>query len=291
VPDDFILAVDRSALGAKPVRVLSTGRNRTKAKVSIYDVEGRLVVLKDFGECGALVRNTIGRFSIAREARAYARLSGLPGIPEFHGRVGPFALACAYVPGPSLPECERRSLPSAFFRALEELLAAVHARGVAITDLHHRNVIVSEPGGAPALIDFSLALGGPGAWNLPGRWIFAQAQQLDRFALARIRETYERPSEAAAGAGPRGALAGRQRGASDSGPGTDRVEAGARASGFPATTGSGARLGGSEANAAHPDPADSGFELDAPPAPVNPPALYAFGRAIKRVLHRLKGRS
>ena len=43
----------------------------------------------------------------------------------------------------------------------------------------------------PALIDFSLAMKRPSRWNLAGRWVFHQAQELDRIAVERIRARYE----------------------------------------------------------------------------------------------------
>ena len=52
-------------------------------------------------------------------------------------------------------------------------------------------VLVEEPTGAPAVIDFSLALVRPASWNLPGRWLFERAQRLDRLALERIRLRYQ----------------------------------------------------------------------------------------------------
>jgi hypothetical protein len=211
--------LQRSAL-ASSARRLSTAPTG-RADVVLVEREGGALVVKDFRPRGILVRNTIGRFSVARECRAYERLQGIEGIARFGGRVDAHALAYAYRAGSSLQESPRGSLPAAFFAALERLLAAVHERGVAIADLHHRNVLVEpareashsdprevmlddprsamvlldDPRSAmvlrPGLIDFSLALVRPSSWNLPGRWLFRRAQELDRIALARIRARYE----------------------------------------------------------------------------------------------------
>lgn len=174
-----------------PSRLLSEGRNRTKAEVRLHQIEGLDVVVKDFRGRSLLVRSTIGRFSISRETRAYERLRALPGIPAFYGRVDAHALAYAFVPGSSLPQHRKRSLPPAFFEALGELLEEIHERGVAIVDLHHRNVLVSLATGRPALIDFSLALVRPRFRNPISEWLFERAIRLDRIALDRIRTRYE----------------------------------------------------------------------------------------------------
>jgi len=179
---------DLSRLSPRP---LSQARNRTKADVVLASWEGAEIVVKDFRPRSFWVRQTIGRFSIARESRAYARLAGLAGVPAFLGRIDAHAFAVAFVPGKALSSLPKASQPPALFRALRELLAAIHARGVAIADLHHRNIIVGGDASAPSIIDFSLALGRPSSWNLPGRWIFARAEQLDAHALERIRRRYE----------------------------------------------------------------------------------------------------
>jgi hypothetical protein len=217
----------REALSTLSSRPLSAARNATKADVVAVVWEGAEIVVKDFRKRGVLVRETIGRFSIARESRAYARLGGLAGVPAFFGRIDAHAFACALVPGRALPSHPRGSIPPDFFRALGERLAAIHGRGVAIADLHHRNVLVDETTGAPTIIDFSLALVRPASWNLPGTWLFERAERLDRIALERIRLRYE------LGASPSDARA------SESGP---------------------------------------------------PPRFYAWGRALKRGLARIRGK-
>src|SRR5262249_14766262 len=159
-------------LSRLPARRFSRARNRTKADLLLVDREREdPLVVKDFRPRGFIVRNTIGRFSVARECRAYERLAGIEGIPAFAGRVDAHARASLYRRGEALTSRPRRSLPASFFEALEELLAAVHARGVAIADLHHRNVIVDPGAARPSLVDFSLAVVRPAGWNLPGRWL------------------------------------------------------------------------------------------------------------------------
>lgn len=188
----------REDLSRSPSRLLSAGRNRTKADVRLVEIDRVGIVVKDFRERSFVVRHTIGRFSLSREARAYARLEALSGIPAFYGRIDAHALAFGYLAGSSLPEHRRRSVPAAFFGALAQLLDQVHERGVAIVDLHHRNVLVEAGTGRPALIDFSLALVRPRPWNLLGLWVFERARRLDRIALDRIRLRYEaRPAGSA----------------------------------------------------------------------------------------------
>src|SRR5712691_7085877 len=88
----------REELARHPSWLLSSGRNRTKADVRAFEIDGERIIVKDFRGRGSLVRGTIGRFSIARECRAYGRLGSVAGIPRFYGRIDAHALACAFVP-------------------------------------------------------------------------------------------------------------------------------------------------------------------------------------------------
>src|SRR5262245_66040454 len=102
-PDDRMRTPTREELSRLSVRPLSRARNRTKADVVLVPWEGTGIVVKDFRERSAIVRETIGRFSIARECRAYTRLTGVPGVPSFLGRIDAHAFAVAFVPGKALP--------------------------------------------------------------------------------------------------------------------------------------------------------------------------------------------
>jgi len=101
------------------------------------------------------VMGLVARALLRREAVALAALDGLPGIAPLLGRDGSVELLRGYAPGAPLHRVER--LPEDFFERLAELVAAMHAHGVAHNDLHKEpNVLVGEDG-QPALVDFQLA--------------------------------------------------------------------------------------------------------------------------------------
>ena len=278
----------REDLSHLPRRPLAAARNRTKADVILVESGRENVVVKDFRARGFIVRHTIGRFSIARECRAYARLESIPGIPAFHGRIDPFAFACEYIPGRPLRGCSRRSQPAALFTALDRLLESVHARGVAIADLHHRNVLGRDTDGAPFLVDFSLAVVRPVRWNFPGRWIFARALELDRLAFERIRARY-----AATSGPPTGTLGS---------PGTEDTEHGdrARSTGTETRHAGASGAGGRNFDAVveralrrgeGPAGARSQRSTDLAHSHGTPPRFYRLGRSIKSWIRRARGKS
>jgi predicted Ser/Thr protein kinase len=187
---------------AKPWRRLP-GRNSTKADVLLYRLDGGAVAVKDYGSRSFAVRNTVGRFLIRREARAYRAASGLPGLPRFLGRLGPFSLAMEYVDARPLAEISGRTLDAAFFDRLEAAVRAFHARGIALGDLHHRDVLVTTDD-TIYLVDLAMAwVAGPRAGKVR-RAIFERLAGIDLVAVARMRARWTGQGADPARVGPGG---------------------------------------------------------------------------------------
>jgi hypothetical protein len=96
---------------------------------------------------GAMVAN--------HEIRILRKLQGIAGIPEFLGTLGTNGYIHAFVPGCDLsPDCHP---DAAFFRELQDLLAAIHARHVAYVDANKRENILYGEDHRPWLIDFQIS--------------------------------------------------------------------------------------------------------------------------------------
>lgn len=181
--------LDRATLaGVEPSRTIP-GRNVTKADIVVYRIDGVDVAVKDYGERPFWVRQTLGRLQIRREAAAYRAAAGLQGLPPFRGRVGPFSLATEWIDGRPLSTKRPDEVDAACFDRLQVVLDALHARGIALSDLHHRDVLIGVDGSVHVL---DLAT----AWTLgprPGalrRRLFQRLCELDRLALARMRARF-----------------------------------------------------------------------------------------------------
>lgn len=97
---------------------------------------------------------TLARRLCRREARALARLDGLPGTPRLlHADAR--ALRREWIEG--RPMQLARPQDAAYYRAARALLARLHRRGVAHNDLAKEPNWLVTPAGAPALVDFQLA--------------------------------------------------------------------------------------------------------------------------------------
>jgi len=169
------------------------GRNLSKADVLLFRTAGGAVAVKDYGGRPFIARQLVGRLLVARECRAYEAAAGTPGLAPFLGRLGPFALATAWIEGTPLAERARGSVPGAVFDRLDALIAQLHARGVALADLHHRDVLVDD--GALHVVDLAAAyvLGAhPGPLR---RRLFRRLAAQDRLAAARMRARFTGASE------------------------------------------------------------------------------------------------
>ncbi|MBU0638006.1 MAG: hypothetical protein KKB50_04015 [Planctomycetes bacterium] len=124
----------------------------------------------------------LGALLARREARNYAQLQGVPGIPRLIGRVHETGLLHAFVPGHPLGR--REAVSDSFFDELVGLLQEVHNRHIAYVDLNKRQNILMGDDGKPYLVDFQISLWFPPAgWRRfpPLRWLLRRFQQADRY--------------------------------------------------------------------------------------------------------------
>lgn len=149
---------------------------------------GAVTVVKDWGRRSAWVRLFVAPWLARHEAAMLRRADGVPGVPRLRVPVDRLALAMEYVAGRSLRRrVHGRSLPPAFFDALEAILDGLARRGVAYLDLRSPTNVLVTAEGTPALVDLGSAIWLP----LPRGWIL----RLERRALAKLRSRFEQQSE------------------------------------------------------------------------------------------------
>lgn len=98
-----------------------------------------------------------------REARALARLDGMPGTPRLIA-TEPARLRRQWIEGRPM-QIEKPQHPD-FYRAARRLVAGLHRRGVAHNDLAKEPNWLVTPAGQPAVVDFQLAYISPGRGRL-----------------------------------------------------------------------------------------------------------------------------
>ena len=188
------------------------GRNATKADVLLGRIDGRPVAIKDYGPRPLAIRSVLGRWLAGREARAYRVASSVSGIPAFLGRRGPYALMFERIDGTPLAERPVGSVDATTFDRLDRVLAELHELGVALGDVHHRDVLLTRDGDL-RIVDLATAwVCGRTPWSA---WVFRRLRDQDRVAAARLRARFlERDEQQAVAAIGPSAAAWHRRGRS-----------------------------------------------------------------------------
>jgi len=185
--------LQQALVGVAPERRL-VGRNLSKADVLVYRVEGRRVAVKDYSARPFLARHTVGRLLVGRECRAYESAGAVPGLAAFLGRLGPLAMATAWIDAIPLSDLPPGTVSPELFDRLDAVIGGLHDRGVAMSDLHHRDVLVATDGGVH-LVDLAMAfvLGPRPGWLR--RRLFERLSAQDRLSAARMRARFTGRSE------------------------------------------------------------------------------------------------
>jgi tRNA A-37 threonylcarbamoyl transferase component Bud32 len=179
-------AITRENVGQYIVRRLHEGRSIAQANIELIELSGKKYILKDFSAKGHFVRNIWGRRIIAREARVYRRLQGIPGIPKVLKKLGDFAFIMELVEGDRIPHRRDSDLTPDFFKKLKKLISGMHKRGITHGDLRRKNILVG-PGKQPWLIDFAGSFCLKKGGNVLTRAIFRRLKKVDEITVIKIQ--------------------------------------------------------------------------------------------------------
>ncbi len=175
---------------ANAEKVLITGRF-TKADVFITRVGGKRFIVKDYSRKGFWERNLVGRVVVHREAKAYASLRGLEGLPPNALRLLPAAFAVEYLDGRhlgELGELDRGAIGPEIVRQLERIIDDLHERGWVHLDLHRRtNILLVN--GKVFVVDLASALH-PGVIPVLGRVLTRLIGIADRISLIKMKTIF-----------------------------------------------------------------------------------------------------
>jgi predicted Ser/Thr protein kinase len=159
-----------------------------KADVFITRFHDHRFVVKDYSKKGFWERNLVGRMVIDREARAYAALAGVHGLPPQFKRLSPAALAIEYLEGRDLGDFERGEVGPEVIRQFERIVGDLHKRGWVHLDLHRRsNILLID--GKIFVVDLASALH-TGSIPLIGRFVTGLVGLADRLSLIKMKTLF-----------------------------------------------------------------------------------------------------
>ncbi len=179
------MRADLKTLRAGTLEVLRNGGGSRPDVLRVGYGDGE-AILKDQGGCDAAFARLLGPLLAWREARSLRRLQEVPGVPALLARPDSRSVLMEYIPAAPLTKASHPDWP-AFFAALEQLLEAMHSRGVAHCDVRSPdNTLVSNTGD-PVLVDFVASVHDAGIWNPLGRWLFRLFCGVDRKAVIKLK--------------------------------------------------------------------------------------------------------
>ena len=147
---------------------------------------------------GILPLRWLGRFLCNREVYFYQATDGIPGLARFLERHGEAGHGREYVPGVHLRDYRKTNrIGDFFYRRLDAMLTAVHARGTAHTDRGTAENILVRPDGSPTLIDFQIATTFDYRFPLLrylGRHLLPYMQSVDRYHIGKHKRK-DRPQD------------------------------------------------------------------------------------------------
>ena len=177
-------------LGDLPKRQCRLLRKPSSTRPALWVIEEDRVraVVKDYSSNSYLYRNTIGRFLVWRESKAYRRLKGLRGLPAFYRTIDGLALVLEELPGMSIEGLEKREkLSESFFKELQELVKRVHRRGLAHCDLKRAPNILIGLNKEPYIVDWCASISEREFRFFPVNRIYNRFLQDDLNAITKIQ--------------------------------------------------------------------------------------------------------
>ena len=160
----------------------------TRPLICVVEENGVRAVVKDFSTGRFLFRNTVGRFLVWREAKAYKQLENIRGIPALYRIIDGLALVLQEIPSTDMESLDsREKLPDTFFDALKELVDKCHDRGFAHCDLKRApNTLVGRDG-FPYIIDWGASISEKEFRFFPLNYIYRRFLLDDYMAIIKLK--------------------------------------------------------------------------------------------------------
>jgi RIO-like serine/threonine protein kinase len=160
----------------------------TRPTLWLVEENGVRAVVKDYSSNRFWYRNTIGRFLLWRESKAYRRLNGLRGVPTCYRVIDGLALITEEIAGRNIEGLENEErLSEKFFDRLQELVKDVHRRGLAHCDLKRAPNILLGPDERPYIVDWSASISKREFRFFPLNRVYQRFLEDDQNAITKMR--------------------------------------------------------------------------------------------------------
>jgi predicted Ser/Thr protein kinase len=177
---------------------LATGAHRLargyQGQTLLYRDDSRRLVIK--APAGRGLRKWISALMLRHEARVYERLTDFPAAPRCYGLLHNRYLVLEFIDGVPARDAEIPDRDS-FFAELLMHIQALHARGIAHSDLQKKDNLMLVDGRHPCLLDFGAAVirrSGSAPFNRI-HYRFAERLDFNQWAKLKYRGRLEQMNE------------------------------------------------------------------------------------------------
>jgi RIO1 family protein len=171
-----------------------------KPEIYFLEWEGQALCIKDFSRCSRFVRNTVGRWTVNKEASVLKRLENVSGVPNLVAVIDGPALVMERLDAEGLPKPSATKQSGAepllqnaptpqFFEEASSLLATLHREGVTHGDIHSNNLLLRS-NGLPSLIDFASAIVRDNRMSRLKCWAWRTMARIDLISLINLRQRH-----------------------------------------------------------------------------------------------------
>ncbi|MBV1931092.1 MAG: phosphotransferase [Porticoccaceae bacterium] len=186
---------NREALNGANWVLLDAKCSPFKPEIYFIDWQKQALCIKDFSHCSAIVRKTLGRWIVNKEASVLAALDGTSGVPHLIGTIDGPALIMKRLDANVLPRpmplklSPESTLTPAFFEQASILLATLHSIGITHGDIHRNNLLI-DGAGQPVFIDFASALVNDKKMSKLKGWAWRTMAKIDLISVLNLRQKY-----------------------------------------------------------------------------------------------------
>lgn len=161
-----------------------------QARTFLGTFKGQKAVIKAVPHPGVPGLAEFERWMIQREARALKALMKVSGVPDFLGLPDEDSIAIEYRPGVVLRNVNPAQVSERFFERLEQIVQAIHSRGIVHSDLKRKENVMMDEDGQPIVIDFGTHLMKKDDFRPIYNFLFDQFRQMDLNAVSKLKEEF-----------------------------------------------------------------------------------------------------
>lgn len=162
----------------------------TRADVILSEVDGRMLVMKDYQDSSKGFSMILAPWLVHRECRALQQLDHVDGIPRVIGKIDSKAFVMEFIPASSIREVSNTLDWPVFIGGVELMISQLHDAGVVHGDLRNAtNILVSE-NQQPVFVDFVSAVRRGYQYNPFSKLLYQLCVAIDLGAIRKLKCRY-----------------------------------------------------------------------------------------------------